>query len=66
MDEPGGASPGTAVRVRLDVEDDVVRVVQSARHCEDGAAADHTEMVEPESISRSPGNHVIRCTTCRH
>jgi hypothetical protein len=63
MAETARANPGTAVRVRLIVEDDVVRVVGIACHCEGGAAAHPAEMVESESIARSPGDHVIgaRC-----
>jgi hypothetical protein len=59
MAETAGANPGTAVRVRLNVEDDVVRVFGIACHCDAGGAADRAEMVEPESIARSPGDHAI-------
>jgi hypothetical protein len=57
MSETAGANPGTAVRVCLDLEDDVVRVVDVACYC--GGATDRAEVVEPESIT------IPRCNSRR-
>jgi hypothetical protein len=50
MAETAGANPCTAVLVRLDIEDDVVRVVEIACYCEGGALPTAPKWSSPRAL----------------
>jgi len=54
MSKSACAYSRAAIGIRLDIKDDVVRMRRVSRH-----AAHSLELIQPESVARSPGDHVV-------